>query len=183
MNIQIVVSPYELLFRLTKQGTIQGCHRKDIQELVDLDTGTVYNTKELDPTPIQGAGIDAVLGTVNSSLVATLLVRDNTITALSAEKEAILGALQQLQTDHSTLQQEKQYLLDDLADRAATILDLQETIAGLHNDATQQSEYVLSLQETILDLQAQLAAAQVEAPAQEAPPAPEEAPPIETPLE
>jgi hypothetical protein len=105
---------------------------------------------------------------VDSFYQEVVQLRSDLATAI-AEKETILVAMQQLHTDHNALQQEKQHLLDDLADSSAAILDLEETVTGLRNDATQQSEYALSLQETILDLQAKLAAAQ-------------EASPIETPF-
>lgn len=72
MTINRYTYPYEILFRLTRNGTVQGCHRRDIEIVKDDDTGEVYSTRESDPVPISGTDMEAVLGTVNTALVGSL---------------------------------------------------------------------------------------------------------------
>lgn len=83
--------PYEILFRLAKDGAVSGCHRKDLRVIEDDETGQIYSEQELDPVAITpGAAMDGVLGTVNTALLATIAGRD----AMIADLEDQLSACQ-----------------------------------------------------------------------------------------
>jgi hypothetical protein len=95
MAIERIVKPYEILFRLTPTGTVQGCHVRDLEIVTDTTTGEVFASKELDPKPVSGAYLTAILGTINTSLVKTLTERDIALAdkdTLLAEKEEELAA-------------------------------------------------------------------------------------------
>lgn len=94
MNIQPINTPYEILFRLAPDGTVQGCHKRELQQLIDLDTGTVHNTRELDPQPVVGAEVEAVLGVIAAAQADTIIQRDDEIAELQnqlTEKDAQLN--------------------------------------------------------------------------------------------
>lgn len=69
MSIVKRILPYEILFRLVSDGSIAGCHQKDLQILVDEETEEILSTKELDPVPITEAGLSDVGGIINGVLV------------------------------------------------------------------------------------------------------------------
>lgn len=78
--------PYEILFRLAKDGSVSGCHRKDLRVIEDDETGQIYSEQELDPVAITpGAAMDGVLGTVNTALLTTIAGRDATIADLESQ--------------------------------------------------------------------------------------------------
>jgi hypothetical protein len=60
---------YEIFFRLNRNGEIVGCHRRDIRVIRDGDEEI---EKELDPVPIEGPEMEAILGKINTSLILTL---------------------------------------------------------------------------------------------------------------
>lgn len=81
--------PYEILFRLAKDGSVSGCHRKDLRVIEDDVTGQIYSEQELDPIAITpGAAMDGVLGTVNTALLTTIAERDATIADLQSQLSA-----------------------------------------------------------------------------------------------
>lgn len=89
MNLQRTVKPYEILFRLSPSGTIVGCHKRELETITDMDTGSVYSNKELDPVPITGEYITAIIGTINASLVQTLTAKDVELQVAAQEKEEL----------------------------------------------------------------------------------------------
>lgn len=132
--------PYEILFRLAKTGEVSGAHRRDLEVIEDTETGVVYSEKEGDPQPISGADMDAVLGVVNTSLVATVAQRDQTIAQLQ-------GSVSQLESDLSDKAQQ-------LDDAQQTIDQLQQRILELEQDlmnANQALDELQQLPEDALD--------------------------------
>lgn len=81
--------PYEILFRLAKDGSVSGCHRKDLRVLEDDTTGQIYSEQELDPVAITaGELMDGVLGTINTAVLTTIADREATITDLEDQLSA-----------------------------------------------------------------------------------------------
>jgi hypothetical protein len=100
MNIQEYLVPYEILFRLNSQGNVVGCHRRDRRLLVDTSNGEVVSDKELDPVAIDSSPVmTSVLGQINASLSATLVLRDTELAETKTE-------LENLQQTHIELQQQ-----------------------------------------------------------------------------
>lgn len=147
MNIQQRVTPYEILFRLNPDGTIAGCHKRELETIVDVDSGVVYATKELDPAAITGQYVNTVLGTVNSSLVLTLTERD----AQLAQATEVLEIVQR-----------------DLGTAGASIAELQAEVAGLHEVLSTTVAQLQDAEVLIQELQA-AAASEAEAPAEPTP--------------
>lgn len=83
--------PYEILFRLAKDGSVAGCHRRDLRVIEDDVTGQIYSEQELDPVAITpGAAMDAVLGTINTSLLATIAAQDAEIADLTSQLDVCM---------------------------------------------------------------------------------------------
>ena len=92
--------PYEILFRLAKDGSVSGCHRKDLRVIEDDVTGQGYSEQELDPVAITpGEEMDGVLGTVNTALLTTIADREATIAYLESQ-------LDECQTQAAALNQQ-----------------------------------------------------------------------------
>lgn len=72
MSIEKQIKPYEILIRLDDAGAVSGCHRRDLEIVINTETGEVYSSKERDPQPIVGADMDAVLGVINTGLTVAL---------------------------------------------------------------------------------------------------------------
>lgn len=100
MSLQRNVKPYEILFRLTPSGAIAGCHKRELESIIDTTTGELFASKELDPVPITGDYINAIIGTINAALVLTLQERDTALQEVKIEKEVLQ---QQLDTVHAEL--------------------------------------------------------------------------------
>lgn len=130
MNIQQIISPYEIMFRLATSGIITGCHKRELERIVDVDSGTVFATKELDPVAITGDYVSAILGTVNTSLVQTLTARDAEIAGLQADSLAkddlILQTTTRLDAASAELQQ-SQLMVQDLQAQLTAIQQTQST--------------------------------------------------------
>lgn len=126
--------PYEILFRLAKTGEVSGAHRRDLEVIEDTETGVVYSEKEGDPQPISGADMDAVLGVVNTSLVATVAQRDQTITQLQS-------SVSQLELDLNDKSQQ-------LDDAQQTIDQLQQRIIELEQDLLNANQALDELQQS-----------------------------------
>lgn len=118
MSINRYVYPYEILFRLLQSGEVQGCHRRDIEIVKDDETGEVYSTRETDPVPIAGSDMDAVLGTVNTALVASLA---------TAQAQAT-----DFENQFNNCQADVQQVAQERADIAAQLAQANETIAQLN---------------------------------------------------
>lgn len=103
MSINRYVYPYEILFRLLQSGEVQGCHRRDIEIVKDDGTGEIFSTRETDPVPISGADMEAVLGTINTALVASLA-------AAQAEAASFQNELYSCQADAQQVAQERDEL-------------------------------------------------------------------------
>jgi hypothetical protein len=103
MAINRYTYPYEILFRLTQSGGVQGCHRKDLEIVKDDETGEIYSTKETDPMAIAGADMDAVLGTLNTALLANVAEVEQQTNSLTAQLGAAQTALQQAEQDRDDL--------------------------------------------------------------------------------
>lgn len=82
MSIQEINLPYEILYRLNEDGTVAGCHRRDLQIVKNMETGQVYSAKESDPMPIEGAEMDAVLGVITAAQQATIATQGAQISGL-----------------------------------------------------------------------------------------------------
>lgn len=95
------VYPNEILFRLNEDGEVTGCHRRDIKVITD---GTDTFTKELDPVPITGDDMDAVLGVINSALTATLISRDAQVSSLSNQIASLNGQIDALNSHVSLME-------------------------------------------------------------------------------
>lgn len=118
MTINRYVYPYEILFRLTQSGEVQGCHRRDIEIVKDDDTGEIYSTRETDPVSISGADMEAVLGTVNTALVASLA---------ATQSQAV-----DFESQFNNCQADVQQIAQERADIAAQLVQANETIAQLN---------------------------------------------------
>ncbi|HTF85296.1 MAG TPA: hypothetical protein VL987_12000 [Cellvibrio sp.] len=118
MTINRYVYPYEILFRLMQSGEVQGCHRRDIEIVKDDDTGEIYSTRETDPVSISGADMEAVLGTVNTALVASLA---------AAQSQAV-----DFESQFNNCQADVQQIAQERADIAAQLAQANETIAQLN---------------------------------------------------
>lgn len=132
--------PYEILFRLAKTGEVSGAHRRDLEVIEDTETGVVYSEKEGDPQPISGADMDAVLGVVNTSLVATVAQRDQTIAQLQDSVSQLQDSVSQLELDLSDKSQQ-------LDDAQQTIAQLQQRIIELEQDLMNANQALDELQQ------------------------------------
>jgi hypothetical protein len=77
----------ELLVRYDESGKFSGAHCKHIEQMVDLDTGDVYSTKELNlqPLEIDSDEFKEIISQVLNDTLATLTIRDAEIAQLNAE--------------------------------------------------------------------------------------------------
>jgi len=109
------VIPYEILFRLNDVGEVIGCHRRDLKVLIDgLDT----LKKELDPVPIEGAEMEAVLGQINTALMSTLAERDEQIQKLTNSLNNAALFIEELKTQNDALSRandEQRHILSELS--------------------------------------------------------------------
>lgn len=96
--------PYEILFRLDASGTLQGCHRKDLQVITDDSTGENLSTKELGAMPITGQDMETILGTINVSLTETVTQLQSDIQAKDDQIAQLQSQVQALQNELSALQ-------------------------------------------------------------------------------
>jgi len=110
MSIQEINVPYEILYRLNEDGTVAGCHRCDLQIVKNTETGQVYNAKELDPQPIEGADMDSVLGLITTAQAATIAQQNTAIgdlnaslSTLESQKSELLDLVNRLQQEIITL--------------------------------------------------------------------------------
>lgn len=85
MTIEKINTPYEILYRLNEDGSVSGCHRRELETIKDTSTGEVYSVKEVGPFPIEGAEMEAVLGEINTSLSLSLSQRDQAISDLQEQ--------------------------------------------------------------------------------------------------
>lgn len=85
MTIEKKIIPYEILFRLTQAGEVQGCHLRNLEIVADSQSGEVYAVKELDPEPVAGAAMDSVLGVINTALTTTIAGLNSEVFALRVE--------------------------------------------------------------------------------------------------
>lgn len=125
MTINRYVYPYEILFRLLQSGEVQGCHRRDIEIVKDDDTGEVYSTRETDPVPIAGSDMEAVLGTVNTALVASLATAQAQATDFENQFNNCQAGAQQIA-------QEREDIAAQLAQANDTIAQLNAQLQALY---------------------------------------------------
>jgi hypothetical protein len=96
MAIEQVTVPYEILYRLAEDGTVAGCHRRDLEIIRNTETGQVYSAKELDPQPVDGAEMEAVLGVITTAQAATIAQQNTQIAdlqnQLSQKSDALSSA-------------------------------------------------------------------------------------------
>lgn len=123
MGIQIVQVPYEILFRVNEDGTVDGCHCRYLEITRDDTTGTRHNTKELDPQPIAGDLMDEILGVINTALTITLTSRDSQV-------EKLTNALNIAQSGAGILATDNALLIEHLNAANARIAELEALHAG-----------------------------------------------------
>lgn len=92
-DIERKISTYEILFRLNKDGSIAGAHRRDLLEMKDNSTGHEF-VRELDPQPVEGQAMDDILGVINTSLLKSLATEKEANQVLWDESQNTIGALQ-----------------------------------------------------------------------------------------
>lgn len=150
MTINRHTYPYEILFRLAQGGSVQGCHRRDLEIVRDDETGAVYSTKETDPRHIAGPDMDAVLGTINMALVASLSEAEFRADGLSAD-------LAQLQSQHDQVLAEQQNVLlekDGQIDNLnQAVQDSEAAIAQLRDENQALGELIQQLQQRVAELE------------------------------
>lgn len=134
MAINRHTHPYEILFRLRQDGSVQGCHRKDLEIVKDDDTGEIFSARETDPMPIAGDHIDSVLGVVNSALIVSLA-------EVQALADTIEGQLRKCEADAQSIEHERDDLAVQLNQANETIQELtaqvQELLSRLVGTATE----------------------------------------------
>jgi chromosome segregation ATPase len=135
MSIVSQVIPYEILFRFKPDGTLVGCHRRDLKILVDESTGEVHSAKELDPQPIVGEAMEAVLGNINMSLIATTHQYQDQIAQLGQQSTVLQETLG-----------EKEQELVDLGKRK---IEIEQQAQQLTTFAQQQEQLIHAKDETL----------------------------------
>lgn len=131
MAIEQIFVPYEILYRLNEDGTVAGCHRRDLKLIRDDETGEVFDAKELDPQPIDGAAMEAVLGVITTAQAVTI-----------AQQNAQLLDLQ-----------------NQLAQVTEINNQQADLVSNLQNQNTQLSSQIEFANDEIIRLTAELAAA------------------------
>lgn len=122
MAFQQRLRPYETLVRhnapdaQNPSGSIGSQHRQ-IQEGYDDVTGHIYFANVLPPQPLDGAGLEAVIGQAVVQATAQI----------DAQAQQINALAQTLQARDTTIGQQA----DTIAQQAATIADLQAQIEVL----------------------------------------------------
>ena len=131
MPIEKKIIPYEILFRLSEAGAVQGCHRRNLEMIADSETGEVYSAKELDPESISGEAMDAVLGAINTALTSTVASLNEIISTRVAEIAELKRASSHAHEKMSALEVECASLVDQLSEANETAVVLSRRLAEL----------------------------------------------------
>jgi hypothetical protein len=141
MSIVEKTVPYEILFRLKEDGSIQGCHKKELKLLVREETGEVLSAKELDPEPLTGDAVTQVLGVINSGLSQSLDQTIEEVILLSQEVDSL-----------KTVVENKNKQLEELAAHRDQVENDKEglgyEVLSLTNSLDTLGETIKSLRET-----------------------------------
>lgn len=103
MSIVKKTVPYEILFRLKEDGSVQGCHKKELKLLVDDETGEILSAKELDPESLAGEAITQVLGVINTGLSQSLDQSTEEVLLLSQEVDNLKSVIENKNKELSEL--------------------------------------------------------------------------------
>lgn len=132
MSIQKSIIPYEILFRLAADGSVSGCHRRDLEIVTDSESNETYVVKELDPQPIIGDAMDSVLGLVNTGLTASLAVNQAQVNLLN-------GLLMDSQQSHAAAKFENESLSDLLVSSNERVAELELLVAAVMEERDSNS--------------------------------------------
>jgi chromosome segregation ATPase len=133
MSIVSQVIPYEILFRFKPDGTLVGCHRRDLKILVDESTGEVHSAKELDPQPIVGEAMEAVLGAINVGLIATTHEYQDQIAQLGQQSTVLQETLEVKEQELVDLGKRK-VEIDQQAQQLMTLAQQQEQLIHVKDE-------------------------------------------------
>lgn len=139
MSIQKKIIPYEILFRLTGDGEVHGCHRRNLEIVTDTETGEIYSAKELDPVSISGEAMDSVLGLINTSLVTTVDGLNGEAVVLRAEIAALEQVRDQASEAVAELQAANLALSNQVIDSNEIINQLNAQLLVLQQDSNNLS--------------------------------------------
>lgn len=137
MAIEKITVPYEILFRLAEDGSVAGCHRRDLEILRDNETGYVYPARELDPQPVEGEVMELVLGVIATAQAVTIDQQSAQIAEKTSALESVVGAAQDLTAQL------------DIAGQA--IAQQNEMISALQNQLAEKESLLAAAQTQLAD--------------------------------
>jgi predicted RNase H-like nuclease (RuvC/YqgF family) len=141
MSIVKKTVPYEILFRLKDDGSIQGCHKRDLKMVVDEDTGEILSAKELDPESLAGEAITQVLGVINLGLSQSLDQTIEEVILLSHEVDSLKTVVENKNKQLEELAAHRDQVENDKEGLGYEVLSLTKSLDAL-------GETIKSLRET-----------------------------------
>lgn len=163
MGIQKKTVPYEVLFRLNEDGSIRGCHRRDLEVIYDDETDEVIASKDI---PAQGVDdLPEIAALVEADLVEANDALKSEGDTLKAEIRAASDALEEL--DRQLKAREKQ-AEEALSQAEALAVAVQERDAQLAEREKEIAERDLAIADKNAELaQRQARIAELEQPEKE----------------